>query len=351
MTDTTVDGSATGRAGGAGLGTRDKRGDWRPPYLIEPPAPMAWPPKPLGVVKWLLGFPGYLWPWNAAFLGIAAVAWFFLTPPLAAMQSFEIGWIAAVWARNLGLTVLVFGGFHLYFYILKGQGTDFKFTTRPLARDNKHFTFGNQVHDNMFWTLASGVTIWTAYEVVTLWLYANGLIPFINWETDPVWFVALLLLIPIFREFHFYVVHRLIHWKPLYDLAHALHHRNVNIGPWSGLSMHPIEHILYFSGVLVHWVVASHPLHAIFHLLHTGISPAQGHCGFDRIALGGGRELKIDNYYHYLHHKNFECNYSGDGFPLFDRLFGTYHDGSDEAQERMNRRLAARRWAVQPGGD
>ena len=324
------------------LGTRDERGDWRPPYLLELPAVLQWPPRPLAILKWLFGFPGYLWPWNALFLGIALAAWFFLTPDLAAMQRFEPGWVALILGRNLGLTILFFGAFQLYFYIVKGQGAEFKYTTRPLATNSKVFRFGNQVRDNMFWSLASGVTIWTAYEVVTLWAFSNGLLPFINWETNPVWFIVLLMLVPAIRELHFYFVHRLLHWKPLYRSAHYLHHRNVNVGPWSGLSMHPVEHLLYFTGVLVHWVVASHPVHAVFHLMHAGLSPAVGHCGFDRIAPKGGKSLMVSNYFHYLHHQHFECNYSGDGLPLFDKLFGTFHDGSDEAAARMNerRRLA-----------
>ena len=28
------------------LGTRDKHGDWRPPYILEVPAPLAWPRVP-----------------------------------------------------------------------------------------------------------------------------------------------------------------------------------------------------------------------------------------------------------------------------------------------------------------
>ena len=329
----------------AALGTRDKRGDWRPPYILEVPAPLAWPPRPLAVLKWLFAFPGYMWPWNALYLGIALVTWFFLTPALASMQTFELWWIALIFGRNLGLAVLIYGAWHLYLYVIKGQGTDFKYTTKPQATNNKIFTFNNQVYDNMFWTLASGVTIWTAYEVFTLWAYANGLLPFINWETNPVWFVALLLLIPAFRDIHFYLLHRLLHWKPLYNTVHKLHHRNVNPAPWSGISMHPVEHALYFTGVLLHWVVASHPIHALFHLQHAALSPPQGHTGFDQVAIKG-KGLSVGTYGHYLHHKYFECNYGGDGFPLFDILFGTWHDGSDAANERMSKRLQERQWAL-----
>ena len=55
-----------------------------------------------------------------------------------------------------------------------------------------------------------------------------------------------------------------------------------------------------------------------------------------------GEALKTDNYYHYLHHKYFECNYGGDGTVPLDRWLGTLHDGSEEALERMNRRVLGR---------
>ena len=125
----------------------------------------------------------------------------------------------------------------------------------------------------MFWTFASAVPVWTAFEVVTLWMMANHYIPTITFESNPVWFVVLMLIIPLFREIHFYLVHRLIHWPPLYRTVHSLHHKNANPGPWSGLAMHPVEHILYFSGVLIHWILPSHPIHVIFHLQHLAFAP------------------------------------------------------------------------------
>ena len=42
-------------------------------------------------------------------------------------------------------------------------------------------------------------------------------------------------------------------------------------------------------------------------------------------------------YTHYLHHKYFEVNYADGVFPL-DRWFGSFHDGSPEADEAMKRR-------------
>ena len=87
----------------------------------------------------------------------------------------------------------------------------------------------------------------------------------------------------------------------LYGLVHKIHHNNVNPGPWSGLSMHPIEHLFYFSGVLIHFIIPSNPLHAIFQLVHAGISPARGHSGFHAVQLKNDTIVDMDSYMHYLH--------------------------------------------------
>lgn len=317
---------------------RERVVEYHPPEPVQTAPIWRWPPAPARLFKWIFGFPGFLWPWNALYLAIAVVTWQFLTPSLATMCTLEPGWIALVLLRNAGLIVLVAGAWHLRLYALKAQGTEYKYSGRWLAKDNNNFLFRDQLLDNLFWTFASAVPIWTAYEVLTLWAMANGTIPALDFWASPVYSIGLLVFIPIFREFHFYCIHRLIHWPPLYRTVHKLHHNNINPGPWSGLSMHPVEHVLYFSGVLLHWIVPSAPVHAIFHLFHLAFSPSQGHNGFDQVVLKDGTTMSVDNYNHYLHHRYFEVNY-GDGLVPLDKLFGTFHDGTKEAHERMNRRF------------
>ena len=174
-----------------------------------------------------------------------------------------------------------------------------------------------------------------------LWGQANGYIPYVD-STDPIYFIAIWLLIPLWREFHFYLQHRLVHWPPLYRYIHSLHHKNANPGPWSGLAMHPVEHLFYLSSVLVHCIVPSHPLHVIFHLQHLVFAPAYAHSGFHEVRLGQTTKVNSDNFFHYLHHKYFEVNYGGDGSIAFDRWFGTMHDGSPERQKAMLQRLKKR---------
>ena len=306
--------------------------------IVQPPI-FVWPPRPIAALKYLGGIPGYFVPLNFLYMGLAIITWFALTPDLARMASLEWDWIALVYARNLGFTFLLYGGLHLWFYTFKRQGTQYMLNRQEPTASDRRFQFGNQVRENMFWTAISGVGIWSTYEIITLWAFANGFIPMLNFDTHPVYFVLLFCAIPIIRDAHFYFVHRLLHYHFLYKRIHALHHKNVDIGPWSGMSMHPVEHILYFSGVLLYWIALSHPLHAIFHLQQTGLAPAIAHCGFHKLKSRNGNGYSIgQRYFHYLHHRYFECNYSGDGTVPLDKWFGTWHDGTPEGHTVMRER-------------
>lgn len=329
-------------------GTRDARGDWRPAQLIELPPTIAWPPRPLATLKWLFGFPGYLWPMNALWLAISAATWLILTPGLEAMQTLEPWWLAMLLARNLALVTALFGGLHLYLFTLRKQGDELKFSTRPLATGSARFLLGDQVYDNLIRSLAGAVPVITAYEALTYVGYANGHFPLAGAGLDDatfwLWCAAYLLAAPLIHAVHFYFTHRLLHWKPLYRSVHQVHHLNVEIGPWSGLAMHPLEQVIYFSTVVVAWVLAPHPLLALFQIHIAAFSPALGHSGFEKLLLG---RIGLDsgNYFHYLHHRYFECNYGGSLAPL-DKWFGTFHDGSRGAHEAMHARMRARHGAA-----
>lgn len=321
------------------LGKRNKRDDWSPHKPVVYPPLFVWPPKPLALVKWFAGLPGYLFPWTVFYIAVSVLTYAFLTPSAETMKTFSWDWTLFLLARNWAYVFIFYGGLHLLFYIKRTQGNTFKFNGRWPEVGNPTFLFKHQVFDNMFWTLVSGVPIWTAYEAFMLWMFSNGYIPYMSWSEHPVYNVALLLIIPLWRELHFYTAHRTLHVPVFYRWFHKLHHNNVNILPWSGLAMHPVEHVFYFSVVLIHLVVPSNPLHAIFTLAHAGLTPAQGHLGFDRMNLGGV-EINVNTYPHYLHHKYFECNYADGTVPL-DKWFGSFHDGTPESQARMDARFLA----------
>ncbi len=313
---------------------------WHPPLPLQGIPVFVWPPRPLAALKFLASL-SFLGSVMVPFGALAIVTWTYLQPALERCAEIQADWILQMYARNLALMLIVAGGLHLYFHTFKRQGSERKFDLRDLVKAHRRFFTGNQVRDNMLWSLASGVTFWTAYEVFFMWAYANDLLPFyIDWMAHPVWFVLMLLAIPFWASLHFYFIHRLLNWPPLYKIAHAVHHRNDNTGPWSGLSMHPIEHIIYLSSVLIHVVLASHPIHIIFHNQWNALGAATTHTGFDSITFKGIPILNLGSFHHQLHHRYYHCNYGNEYMP-WDRWFGSDNDGTPEAIARIRERRRA----------
>ncbi|CAF1273839.1 unnamed protein product [Didymodactylos carnosus] len=186
-------------------------------------------------------------------------------------------------------------------------------------------------------------------QCIMMWLWANNKIPYYtNFWAYPGYSVFLFLLVTYWREFHFYWVHRLMHpwWNIKYGLrdgdvgaflyrhVHSLHHKSYNPGPWSGLSMHPVEHFFYYSCAYFPLVLSCHPLHFLYAKFHADISPIAGHDGY---ADPGG-----DSSFHYLHHAKFECNY-GTELIDFDRLFGSYMDHNQVKKTVADKTTKARK--------
>lgn len=319
----------------------------RPVWNHRPDVPIKvmplwqWPPDLRGTLRWY---------WHSWFpvsinlgivaLAFAALAW---TSPTLDQAAQPGAWIAVIWLRNLVLVTLLAHGLHLAFHRHKLQGTTGKYDPRPYPRAGRGFSFGDQLRDNMFWALASGVTVWSGYEAVIWWAMATGWAPVMGWADSPVWFLAVFFLIPIWESFYFYWIHRVLHSRALYRF-HALHHRNTDVGPWSGLSMHPVEHLLYFGTALVHFVVPTHPVHLICHLMFYALYAVITHTGFEGAWAGGRKRVHLGNFHHQLHHRFFEVNYGTLDVP-WDKVFGTFHDGTDEAQSAMKSRLRDRRQA------
>ena len=304
--------------------------------------------------------PLFAWPWNyreiarwvwdswffvterSIIAGIAFAAWWWFQPSMEEARTLAIGWIAEIYIRNLVLMTLVAGGLHLFFYRWRLQQDLLKYDSRELRENARAFSFNSQVLDNMFWSLASGVTVWTAYEVLMFWAMANGYAPVLYWKDSPAWFIVLFFLTPVWISFHFYWIHRWLHWPPLYRIAHALHHRNMNVGPWSGLSMHPLEHVIFFSSILLHFIIPAHPVHILFHMQHQALTAATSHTGFEGLLVKDKNRLALGTFHHQMHHRYFECNYGNLEVP-WDKFFGSFHDGTSESHaefKERRRRLA-----------
>ena len=316
-----------------------------PKWHYKPSLPLKVSPLFTRPLDWIAIAKWFIQAWiplseRLIILVIALLSWYFFHPELIHCREFRFDWVAQIFLRNLAAICLVAGGLHGYFYIFRGQGDELRFDTRAVAEKSKGFTFKNQVRDNMFWSCVSGVTVWSGFEALMMWALANAYAPSLQWPEHGAWLVLLIFLVPIWETFYFFLIHRLLHWPPLYHHVHYLHHRNTNIGPWSGLSMHPLEHIIYLSSVMIHWFIPANPLLIIFHLQYFTLSAATTHAGYEGIVIRGKKRLSLGTFHHQMHHRFFDCNYGGLEIP-WDKWLGSFHNGSDEShQEFLARRRA-----------
>ena len=310
---------------------------YEPAVPMQAPPLFRWPPRPLKAL-WIMGS-RVIWPYGLFFIVLAAVVWNFFTPAMDRMESFHWRWMAEIYVRNVVILVAFVGALHLRLHIRRDQAKDFKYNDRWLSTTNRAFLWNNQTKDNVFWCLTSGAFFWSAFEWLLMWAYAGDRIPQVDWSDAPVYLAAMTFLAFFIEHAYFYVNHRILHWGPLYRHAHYLHHKNVNTGPWTGIAMHPIEHLFYFATPIVYLVIPVSPFIVILTQIVNGLGPAPSHSGFDRIVLPGNRTMPAGDYFHYLHHRYFECNYGTLAIPI-DEWAGTYHDGTPEAHEHMRARRA-----------
>jgi len=286
---------------------------------------------------------------------------------LVECQTLSARWVGHVFAFNLLCEAVLCTGWHWLTYVSKFAKGMQPYKFNPA---NQYEHDGAQVG---FLTSTSGqlereVTYTTlgwlqsaSWQVLMMWLWASGRLPvYTSFWARPLLSVGGLCFVTYWREMHFYWCHRGMHpwWDRklglldgdvgafLYRHAHALHHKSHNPGPWSGLSMHPIEHFLYYScawlpPLLLRGVLALHPLHFLYAKFHADISPIGGHDGYDEPSANGN--------FHYLHHAKFECNY-GVPFPVdFDKIFGTWVDyeefkaNGNRMPEHITTQIAKRR--------
>lgn len=309
---------------------------WQPKEKLQFPSIFIWSPKKF--LNWLIS--EYIWPWNIFYFLLALLTYNFFQPNIADMKTFSLDWVSIIFLRNLFLVVFFASFWHLRLYTFKKQKDKYKYNLKPLGK-GKTWNFRSQTRENIFWCVFSAVPIMTAYEALLMWCYSNDYLFFSisSWYNNPFYFCIMFIVIPIWHNFHFFVIHRISHIKICYKIFHYIHHKNVNTAPWSGLSMHPIEHILFYSSLLIHFIIPTHIIHIIYQSQRASLMSLYGHSGFAELVVNEKANITVPHatYYHYLHHRYFECNY-GDLSVPFDKWFGSFHDGTKEMHEKIFRK-------------
>jgi sterol desaturase/sphingolipid hydroxylase (fatty acid hydroxylase superfamily) len=319
------------------FGTRNRRGDWTPSAPLQIASSWAMPLNPMKFLKFL---PDYIWPWNFFHMATTLLYWYFVIPDVSTMQILSFGWALWLYAVNAAAIFAIYGSVELFWYVKRKQGTRFKYNGKfPSDNPSDVFWFKSQNIDNFLRSFFISIPLWTLVEVLFLHAFAKGYVPWLTWADHPVYLAVLTLLVPAIHEVHFFCIHRLIHTPFLYKWVHSVHHNSINPSPWSSLSMHPLEGFLYHAVAFWHLIIPSNPIVALFQLHSAGFGAINGHIGFDKLEISEDTPLESHAYAHYLHHKYFEVNYGGDGLIPLDKWFGYWHDGTKEAEARMDARF------------
>lgn len=244
-------------------------------------------------------------------------------------------WAAPLVLFNYVTVIVLYGFWHWFLYCGKGGGP---VLSKLWPRKYCSKQDGYRVKQGFVLTMV-GVGISSAAECMLWREVASG-----GAALQPGAFrdnllrsVAMLVLIPMWIEAHAWVMHRVLHaWGMnvpllgdpgnwLYRLIHWVRHESVNPGPWSGLSMHPLEHIMVFSSYVFPKFMPLHPLHIHFLTACSRIALLADSDGFDHPAGGGHRR-----------HLHYACscagkksfNYGGNDLFSLDEYFGTLDDGT-----------------------
>lgn len=319
-------------------GKRNKRGDWSPNEKIEVAPLWRKPFSLMAVLKWI---PNLLFPWSAFHLVTTLLYWFFVIPDMETMKTLSWDWGLYLLAVNMACVFVFYGAFEYLLYRKRTQANHFKYNGKfPNDSKSDVFWFNDQHIDNFLRTFIFSMPLWTLVEVLFLYAFAAGLVPWVSWTDNPYYLAALMLLAPAIHEANFFCIHWVMHQEPIYKWVHKIHHNSINPTPWSSLSMHPVEGFLYHAVAFWHLVIPSNPIVAIYQLHMAGFGAINGHFGFDRIELGkSGKYIPSEAFPHYLHHKHFDVNYGGEGLVPLDLWAGTWHDGTKEGDALMAARF------------
>jgi lathosterol oxidase len=153
---------------------------------------------------------------------------------------------------------------------------------------------------------------------------------------------ASIVLAILVHDAYFYWTHRLLHWRPLYRLAHHVHHRSTSPTPWAAYAFHPLEAVVQAGiYVVIVFAVPMHPLALMLFLIYMIVRNVAGHLGHEIWPAGfAGHPLTrwhLTPTHHDLHHRFGKGNY-GLYFSFWDDWIGTSRSDYEAAYDAVTAR-------------
>ena len=224
---------------------------------------------------------------------------------------------------------LVFTGTFAYFlalYFIFALGSHYLLI--PLAtrmgygvRVNSKASPPGQIWREIINSLIS-IFVFGCYGLLVIALTREGLVA-MNFSSSTLKIIADLSIFTLWNEVHFFGMHRLLHWRPLYRWSHREHHRSVVPTSFATYSFHYFESILL--GSVMPLILIIYPLNALVLVLFPIVSIALntiGHMNYEFYTMNPACPRAC--WRHTRHHGEINGNY-GFFLPYLDRLFGTQH--------------------------
>jgi len=224
----------------------------------------------------------------------------------------------------MSLRYLLFTGvFYLVFYVWKNRKY-WHAKIQQLYPENKHII--REITYSFITILIFGVVI-----MLVIFASSRGL----TRVYEPIdkygysWYFLSIVLMIFIHDTYFYWTHRLMHWKPLFKLAHKTHHLSVNPTPFAAYAFHPLEAIVEIGIIpLIAFTIPYHKSAMTIFSLYALLLNVAGHLGYELFPKGFASHwlFKWHNTstHHNMHHRLVKCNYSL-YFNIWDRLMKTNH--------------------------
>lgn len=156
---------------------------------------------------------------------------------------------------------------------------------------------------------ALSIVIFAAQAAGLVWLLRHGWLS-IDWQRSAWHLVWELPVLYLWNDVHFFVIHRALHWKPLYRSVHIWHHRSVITTPFSAYSFHPLESFLLGSVMPLALVLHAFSPWALLGLtVMSLLLNVSGHLPHEQIRDGFSL-LRPHSRYHNRHHREFHTHYA-----------------------------------------
>lgn len=225
---------------------------------------------------------------------------------------------------SISLRYLLFAGlFYSFFYLWKNKPFWFA-KIQQRYPENKHVL--REIAYSFLTILIFGVVI-----LAVAYSSKKGYTKVYHQISDYGWayFVGSILLMIFLHDTYFYWTHRAMHWKPLFKLAHRVHHLSTNPTPFAAYAFHPIEALVEVGIIpLIAFTIPYHPSALVIFTLYSLLLNVVGHLGFELFPAGFATHkfFKWHNTstHHNMHHRLVKCNY-GLYFNIWDRLMQTNH--------------------------